>query len=114
HNLDYAVFSVDPLTQNQRQYNAILYKRVSPALETRLFYQLSAQSQGLNEPNSAASYTNFTINTKVGRYAVGLNADQYENDLLAGGENLFSATGARQVGHPFDMTLSVQSYEDEF
>jgi len=34
HNLDYAVFSVDPLTQNQRQYNAILYKRLSPDVES--------------------------------------------------------------------------------
>jgi len=114
HNLDYAVFSVDPLTQNQRQYNAILYKRVSPDVETRLFYQLSAQSQGLNEPNSASSYANFTINSKVGKYAVGLNSDQYNDDLLSGGQDAFALDGLRQVGHPFDMTLSVQSYEDEF
>lgn len=113
HNLDYAVLSVDPLTQNQRQFNAILYKRVTPALEARLFYQLSAQSQGLNEPNSAASYANFAVNTRVGRYALGLNANQYNNDLLSGGQDAFAANGLRQVGHPFDMSLSVLSYEDE-
>ena len=114
HNLDYAVFSVDPLTQNQRQWNAILYKRVSPVVEARLFYQLSEQSQFLNEPNSASSYANFAVNTKVGRYAVGLNVDQYNNDLLSGGQDAFAATGARQVGHPFDATINVSSYEDEF
>jgi hypothetical protein len=114
HNLDYAVFSVDPVTQNQRQYNAILYKRISPAVETRVFYQLSAQSQGLNEPNSASSYTNLLINSKVGRYAVGLNADQYVDSLLANAQDAFAANGLRQDGHPFDMTLSVQSYENEF
>ena len=115
HNLDYAVFSVDPMTQNQRQFNAILYKRVSPAVETRLFYQLSALSQGLNEPVTASSYANFAINSKVGRYAVGLNADQYNNDLLANAQVAFNPyNDLLQAGHPFDMTLSVQSYEDEF
>jgi hypothetical protein len=114
HNQDYAVLSVDPLTQNQRQYNAILYKRESPALETRLFYQLSTLSQGLNLPTTASSYTNFAVNSKVGRYAVGLNADQYNDSLLADAQNAFAANGLRQAGHPFDMTLSVQSYEDEF
>jgi hypothetical protein len=111
---DYAVFSVDPLTQNQRQYNAILYHRESPALETRLFYQLSALSQGLNEPVGASTYTNFVMNSKVGRYAVGINADQYVDSLLAGAVDQFTPSGLRGNGHPFDVTLSVQSYEDEF
>ena len=114
HNLDYAVFSVDPVTQNQRQYNAILYKRVSPALETRLFFQLSAQSQGLNQPNSAASYTNFAVNSKVSRYALGLNLDQYNDSLLGGAVTQFGGNGELQAGHPFDAELSLFSYEDEF
>jgi hypothetical protein len=115
HNQDYAVFSVDPLTQNQRQYNAILYKRLSPDVEARLFYQLSALSQGLNEPVTASSYTNFAVNTKVGRYAVGLNADQYNNDLLGGAADAFNPyNDLLQAGHPFDMTLTLQSFEDEF
>lgn len=113
HNLDYAVFSVDPLTQNQRQYNAILYKRLSPDVEARLFYQLSAQSIGLDEPDSAADYVNFTINSKVGKYAVGLNVDQYNNSLLGGALNEFNGA-LRQAGHPFDMELNVNSFEDEW
>ena len=64
HNLDYAVFSVDPLTQNQRQFNAILYKRLSPDVEARLFFQLSTHSQGLSTNRSAADYANFTINAQ--------------------------------------------------
>jgi hypothetical protein len=114
HNLDYAVFSVDPVTQTQRQYNAILYKRLSPALEARTFFQLSTDSQGLSQPISAASYWNFATNAKVGKYAVGLNTDQYNNDLLAGGVDAPNLYGTVQTSHPFDATLSVQSYEDEF
>jgi len=115
HNQDYAVFSVDPLTQNQRQYNAIVYKRLSPDVEARTFFQLSELSQGLNEPLSASTYTNFAVNSKIGRYAVGLNADQYNDSLLAGAANAIDPyNGLNQAGHPFDMTLSVQSYENEF
>jgi hypothetical protein len=114
HNQDYAVLSVDPLTQNQRQYNAIFYKRISPALEARLFFQLSALSQGLiNEPTTASAYTNFVTNTKLGKYAIGLNADQYNDSLLGNAQDAFAADGLRQAGHPFDMTLTVQSFEDE-
>jgi hypothetical protein len=115
HNQDYAVFSVDPLTQNQRQYNAILYKRLSPDVEARLFFQLSALSQGLNQPQTASSYANFAVNSKIGRYAVGLNVDQYNNDLLGGALNQFNPyNDLEQAAHPYDMTLSLQSFEDEF
>ena len=82
HNQDYAVFSVNPLTQNQRQWNAILYKRLSPDVEARFFYQLSTLSQFLAQPISASSYANFTVNSKIGRYAVGLNTDQFNNGLV--------------------------------
>jgi hypothetical protein len=114
HNLDYAVLSVDPVTQTQRQYNAILYKRLSPAVEARTFFQLSADSQGLSQPVSAASYWNFAMNAKAGKYAVGLNTDQYNNNLLSGGVVTTDPFGVVQASHPFDMELSVQSYEDEF
>jgi hypothetical protein len=109
HNLDYAVFSVDPMTQNQRQYNAILYKRLSPALEARTFFQLSSLSRGLSLPDVATSFDNFVVNTKAGRYAIGLNADQYNDSLLNPASN-----PDFQPEHPFDMMINVQSYEDEF
>jgi hypothetical protein len=115
HNLDYAVFSVNPLTQNQRQWNAILYKRLSPAVETRLFFQLSTLSQFLAQPISASSYANFIINTKVGRYAVGLNTDQWNNGLVGSPpDDPATADLLNPAGHPFDAQLTVQSYEDEW
>ncbi len=116
HNQDYAVFSVDPLTQNQRQFNAILYKRLSPDVEARLFYQLSSLSQGLNEPSQSSTYGNFAVNSKIGRYAVGLNADQFNDDLLADAPppDQFTPWGLRGDGHPFDMELSVLSFENEW
>jgi hypothetical protein len=109
HKLDYAVFSVDPMTQNERQYNTILYKRISPAVEARVFTQISSLSQGLSLPQSESAFTNLVVNSKVGRYAVGLNADQDNDSLLNPAQNVDF-----EPFHPFDMTLNVQSYEDEF
>ena len=108
HNQDYAVFSVNPITQEERQFIAILYKRLSPAVEAREFSQLFDDSLGLSQPVGASMYTNFTLNAKVGRYAVGLNMDQSNNDLLAG------AVPPIQAAHPFDAMINVQSFEDEF
>ena len=114
HNLDYAVFSVDPLTQNQRQYNAILYKRLSPDVESRLSYQLSTQSQGLiNQPVSSARLRQFhdqLAHRKVRRRAERRSVQQ----RLAGRRDGLCSTAYRQSGHPFDMQLNVNSFEDEF
>ena len=113
HNLDYAVLSVDPITQNERQYNAVLYKKFSTASEARIFFQLSTLSQGLNEPIEAASFANGVVNTRMGKYAVGLNVDQFNNSLLADAPDAFNIYGTRADGHQFDATVTVQSFEDE-
>jgi hypothetical protein len=111
---DYAVFSIDPLTQNERQTNVILYKRLSPALEVRTFFQLATLSQGLSEPQDASAFTNVVVNARVGRYAASLVADQYNDYLLAVPAGAQTVPGENGYGHPFDMTLNLQSYEDEF
>ena len=69
--------------------------------------------KGSQPTEPSADYANFTINSKIGRYAVGLNADQYNNDLLGGATDTFNGA-YRQSGHPFDMQLNVNSFEDEF
>ncbi len=114
-NRDYAVITVNPLTQNQRQWNFIGYKRESPDLETRVFYQLSLLSQfPLSEPTSASGYGNFAINTAFGRHAIGLSIDQWNNSLLASTNNGITGYGLRVDGHPYDIQLSIQSYENEW
>ena len=110
---DYAVFAVNPLTQNARQWNAILYKKISPAAEARFFFQLSTLSQFLNEPSQAGSFANLTINTRVGKYAVGLSSDQFNASLLPNAPDVLSGNGQVASSHPFDSQLSVQSFEDE-
>ncbi|MEA2690602.1 MAG: hypothetical protein QOD51_3209, partial [Candidatus Eremiobacteraeota bacterium] len=56
-NQDWIAFGIDPLTQEQRQYNLIGYKRLTPKLETRLFLQESAAQAGIiNRPSNAAGF----------------------------------------------------------
>ncbi len=55
---DWIVFGIDPLTQEQRQYNLIAYKRISPNVESRLFTQVSAAQKGwlFNGAENAAGF----------------------------------------------------------
>ncbi len=115
HNQDYVVFSINPLTQDERQWNLVAYKRVLPSLETHLFAQLSTLSTWpLKEPSQSSAFTNLAINSRIGRYAVGVNADQYNNSLIPTDNTAYTPQGLQVAGHPFNIQFSVQSYEDEF
>lgn len=106
HDRDYLVFSINPLTQDNRQYNLIGYKRESNAVESRIFYQLSTESQGFARPITVSDYGNVQVNARVGRYAVSTSVDQYNDSLLG---NAFNGL----PNHPSDAQLAVQSFEDE-
>jgi hypothetical protein len=79
---DYIVFSVNPVTQGQRQTNLIGFKRISPKMQIRLFSQLSTLSSGIYEPSVVSAYTNLSYTASLRHSAVVLNADQYNNSLL--------------------------------
>jgi hypothetical protein len=115
HNADYVVFTVNPLTQDERQWNLIGYKRIAPWLETRLFTQLSTLSTWeFKEPTQSSAYTNFQANARIAKYAASLNIDQYNNSLLPTDNGLYTAQGLQDDGHPFDLQFTLQSYEDEW
>jgi hypothetical protein len=115
HNADYLVFTINPLTQDQRQWNLIAYKRISPAIETRLFTQLSTLSTWpFKEPSQSSAYTNFQINSRIGKYAASLNVDQYNNSLIETDNSAYTAQGLQVDGHPFDVEFNLQSFEDEW
>ena len=67
---DWIVAPIDPLTQEQRQYNFIGYKRFSPALEGRLFLQESAAQPGIfNRPINAAAFGEIDVGAGLRRSA---------------------------------------------
>ncbi len=79
---DWAVFSVNPLTNEERQFNLIAYKRVSPKMEARVFAQLSTAQHGIYRPEVASSYLNLSYVYAAPHSAVSLIADQYNTSLL--------------------------------
>jgi hypothetical protein len=101
---DYLVFSLSPLTQEERQYNLIGYKRASPKVEFRVFLQESAAQKGsiLQEPEVAAAYENITMNIGLKKSAISFNYDNYNGSLLPTVEFGLEDT----FDHPSDALLS--------
>jgi hypothetical protein len=82
-NQDWIAFGVDPLTQEERQYNLIGYKRWSPKLETRLFAQVSAAQAGIiNRADNAAGYTQLQVSGGFTGSNLTYTQDNYYQYLL--------------------------------
>jgi len=80
---DWIVFGVDPLTQEQRQYNLIGYKRWSPKFESRLFLQESAAQAGIiNRPTNAAGFAQLQLTGGFRGSSLTYTQDNYYQYLL--------------------------------
>jgi hypothetical protein len=111
-NQDYIVASVNPLTQEQRQWNLIGYKRVSQGLQVRGFFQLNTQSYGpLSEPLNSGSYANLQVTGALPHSGLSLNADQYNWYLLG-----LSPTDnyLPRHSHPVDLQLAWTGFREHF
>lgn len=115
---DWIVASIDPLTQEQRQYNVIGYKRFSPAFETRLFVQESAAQPGIiNRPINAAAFSQLQINAGLRHSGMSLSADNYWQYLLGyaappDDTQLTASFDPRWRNHPNDLLLSWTGFEN--
>jgi hypothetical protein len=109
---DYLVFSLSPLTQEEREYNLIGYKRLSPKVEARVFLQESAAQKGgiLQEPEVASAYENVTLNIGLKNSGISINADNYNTSLLPTVE--FGLE--RSFEHPSDATISWSGSGQQF
>ncbi|MBV9407882.1 MAG: hypothetical protein JO164_03610 [Candidatus Eremiobacteraeota bacterium] len=80
---DWVVLGVDPLTQEQRQYNLIGYKRWSPKFESRLFTQVSAAQAGIiNAATNAAGFAQLQLSAGLKGSNLTLTQDNYYQYLL--------------------------------
>ncbi|HYW52462.1 MAG TPA: hypothetical protein VE826_00760 [Dongiaceae bacterium] len=111
-NQDWIAFGIDPLTQEQRQYNLIGYKRWTPKLESRLFLQESAAQAGIiNRPTNAAGFAELLLSAGLRGSNVSYIQDNYYQYLLGlpkGLTDLDTATPAfdpRWKEHPANGTL---------
>ena len=80
---DWIVASIDPLTQEQRQYNLIGSKWFSPALQGRLFLQESAFQTGIiNKPLDAAAFGEIQLSAGLRRSGLIYTQDNYFQELM--------------------------------
>jgi hypothetical protein len=80
---DWIAFGIDPLTQEQRQYNLIGYKRWTPKFESRLFVQESAAQAGIiNRPTNAAGYMQLQLAGGFRASNLSYTQDNYYQYLL--------------------------------
>jgi hypothetical protein len=80
---DWIAIGVDPLTQEQRQYNLIGYKRWSPKFESRVFFQESAAQPGIiNRPINAAGFTQLQVTGGFKGSSITVTQDNYWQYLL--------------------------------
>ena len=115
---DYIVAAIDPLTQEQRQYNLIGYKRFSPKVESRLFLQESAAQAGIvNRPENAAAFGELQINAGLRRSGISITQDYYWQQLLGLPQvaNDTQPTGSfdpRWREHPMSAQVTWTGYEN--
>jgi hypothetical protein len=82
-NQDWIVFGVDPLTQGERQYNLIGYKRWTPKFESRLFLQESAGQPGIiTRPDNAAGFAQLLLSAGTRGSNFTYTQDNYYQYLL--------------------------------
>jgi hypothetical protein len=110
---DWIAFGVDPLTQEQRQYNLIGYKRWSPKFETRLFTQVSAAQAGIiNRADNAAGFTQLQLTGGFRGSSLTFTQNNYWQYLLGLPRGLTDLNTARPdfdprwKEHPMDSSLT--------
>jgi hypothetical protein len=80
---DWIAFGIDPLTQQERQYNLVAYKRWTPKLESRLFLQESAAQAGIiNRPTNAAGFGEIQVSGGFRGSNLSYTQDNYYQYLL--------------------------------
>ena len=102
---DYIVFSINPLTNEERQFNFIGYRRLSPKMEVRLFLQESSAQHGIYRPEVASAYENLQYVFSARRSAFTLTADNYNTSLLQYPE-ASTLNDQRSYYHPADAQIA--------
>jgi hypothetical protein len=101
----YVVASVNPLTRPQKQYNLLLYDRISPGLQAQVALQENAFQHDFAQPLSATAYQNLLVTGSLPHSYLQLSSVTTFDSLLAVPQrcNLTTRTGCYygDPSHPF-------------
>ncbi|MEO6991578.1 MAG: hypothetical protein ABI346_05665, partial [Candidatus Baltobacteraceae bacterium] len=79
----YAVFSMNPITRPQKQYNLLASTTLSPAMALGTFVQESTFQHGLSRPLSASAYASVGTTISLRHSFVGIGTNNFYSSLLA-------------------------------
>ena len=117
---DWIVASVDPLTQQERQFNVIGFKAFSSKVQGRVFLQESAAQAGIiNEPTNAAAFGEIQLNIGLRRSGLSYTQDNYYQQLLGFRKPTDDTTNTayydpRWREHPMNALLTWTGYQNSF
>jgi hypothetical protein len=95
----YAVFSINPLTRPQKQYNFLgSFKTPSQRFQVTTFDQVSSFQEGFSQPWSSSALENLQLTYALPNSYLQLTGNQYQNTLLAPPQP--DANGALWYGDP--------------
>lgn len=95
----YAVFSINPLNREHKQFNLGLYQRITPKLQIHTFTELFTDQPGLSQPRSAGHFTAVELTQGLPHSYLQLTAHQFNTSLLA------NPTNDLDRRHAFDSEL---------
>jgi hypothetical protein len=101
----YAVFSVNPLTKQQKFWDLVMSDRPSDRFQIRTFTQLATYQHGLSLPSASGQFTTVQATQALPHSFVQLNTQFTNYSLLA-------PTYALQFHHPFETQLVAQTFDN--
>ncbi len=108
----YVVFSVNPITRPEKDYNLLVYDRISPAIQVQALFQEFAFQHSFTQPLSASAFATIQLTAALHHSYLQLTTDSYYQSLLgqpAGtGTFLYYGDPSHQwiPDHPAGATLS--------
>jgi hypothetical protein len=103
---EYAVFSINPLTKDDKYWNLVTGEHIGSKFEISTFTQLYTYQQGFSDPSASAQTTYVTLTQALNRSYL----QAYFNQT---NYNMIGPKTAASPNHPNSLQLSANSYNDQ-
>ena len=103
---EYAVFSINPLTKDDKYWNLVTGEHIGSKFEVSTFTQLYTYQNGFSEPSASAQTTYVTLTQALNRSYLQAYFNQTNYNMLGPHD-------AASPNHPNSLSLSANSYNDQ-